>query len=84
MLITGELGLLLQGNGVDVWGCDRAGDAQSLLVSSLQQLCHQESSTDRSLLDSYRIERLDPLPGFCRVGIGQLVNILVPQCFSEI
>jgi hypothetical protein len=84
MLVSRELRLLLERDGVHIGGGDGAGNSQTLLVGSLYQLGEEVSGAYRSVLGCYRVERVEPLLGLDRVAVDELVEILITDGVSEI
>ncbi len=61
-----------------------AGHAQIGLVGPLQQLGEEVAGPDRALLGGDTVEGVHPLLGFGRVGVGELIDVLVADRVSEV
>jgi hypothetical protein len=53
-------------------------------MGTLQQLGEKVPGPDRAILGRYGIERVEPLLGFDRIGVEELVDVLVADRVSEV
>ncbi len=74
VLVAGEPCLLGGGDGVDVRGGHRGWDADIAGPGPFDQLGHQELGTGVALGRDHRVERVEPLGGLLRIGVGELVG----------
>ncbi len=72
LLVTGEPGLLLGGDRVDVVGAGQRRDADTALAGALQQAQHQVAGTLLAGALQHSIERLQPLGGLFRVDVRKV------------
>jgi len=77
LLIAREEGLLLRADGIDVAGLGQRRQADMKLASPLEDLVKQEAGALVPLLAVDLVQRVQPLLGFGRIDIGQLVLELV-------
>ncbi len=84
VLVTGELGLLLRRDRVDIGSGHGSGNPKMCLVGSLEQLREEESGPYRAELVGHRIEGVDPLPGLHRIVVRQLVQVFVADRVTEV
>ena len=74
--VAGEPRLLVGGDGVDVGRGDLGRRADLALAGPLGELRHQEAGPDLALGVDDGVERVEPLAGLGRIGVGQLVDEL--------
>jgi hypothetical protein len=72
LLVAGEPGLALRGDGVDVVGAPQRGDPDLLLTGSLQQAQHDVARPVATAAVEHRVERVEPLVGLVGIDVGQL------------
>ena len=75
--VAGEPALLVGGDGVDVGRRHLGRGADLALTGPLGELRHQEAGPDLAPGVDDRVERVEPLLGLERIGVGQLVDVAV-------
>ena len=66
------LGLLVDGDGVDVFGVGRVGDVDAVLAGLADQFLDQVVGAVGAFLADDTLQRLHPFSGFGRVGIRRV------------
>ena len=73
VFVAGEPRLHLARNGVDVRRGHRGRERHLALAGSFEQSGQQVARADLAVHVDHRIERVEPLLGFTRVGVGKLM-----------
>ena len=73
VLVSGEEGLAVGGDGVDVGGGHRGRDAHVQLMCPFQESGHDEAGALLAGGVYQCVEGVDPLAGFGGIAVGQLV-----------
>ena len=73
VLVAGEERLVGSGDGVHIRRLHRARQAYAQLVGPVEEAAQQVPAPLSARGADHRIETVEPLPGFFRIGVGQLV-----------
>ena len=79
LLVAGEPGLAVRGDGVDVVGAGHRRNADVLLAGALQHPQHEIARALAAAGVQDGVERLQPLGGLVRVGVGEVCGKPLPD-----